>query len=139
FVVEPWLTAGEQVNAWSWCFAAFALVCAFVAWLTPRATANAVSEEAQPVAARDFVRWLGLSTTGSVMLLAVTNHLTQNVASVPFLWVVPLALYLVTFILAFDHPRWYSRALFIALLLGLLPAMAYYVQSLGHKVAAPIY
>ena len=46
---------------------------------------------------------------GSVMLLAVTNHITQNISSVPFLWVLPLALYLVSFILAFDHPRWYVR------------------------------
>ena len=62
---------------------------------------------------------------GSVMLLAVTNHLTQNISSVPFLWVLPLALYLVTFILAFDHPRWYLRPLFIGALALLLPLMAW--------------
>jgi hypothetical protein len=76
---------------------------------------------------------------GSVMLLAVTNHITQNVSSVPFLWVLPLALYLITFILAFDHPRWYLRPLFLALLLALLPAMAYYIPSLDLRVAAPLY
>jgi hypothetical protein len=76
---------------------------------------------------------------GSVMLLAVTNHITQNISSVPFLWVLPLALYLITFILAFDHPRWYVRPLFVALLVILLPAMAYYVPSLALKVAAPVY
>jgi hypothetical protein len=51
------------------------------------------------------LQWLALSAMGSVMLLAVSNHITQNISSVPFLWVLPLALYLVTFILAFDHPR----------------------------------
>src|SRR3982751_5626921 len=76
---------------------------------------------------------------GSVMLLAVTNHITQNVSSVPFLWVLPLALYLITFILAFDHPRWYLRPVFLALLLVLLPAMAYYIPSLDLRMAAPIY
>ena len=76
---------------------------------------------------------------GSVMLLAVTNHITQNISSVPFLWVLPLALYLVTFILAFDHPRWYVRPLFIASMLVLVPAMAYYVPSLELRVAAPLY
>ena len=60
------------------------------------------------------VLWLALAAMGSVMLLAVTNHITQNIASVPFLWVLPLALYLVTFILAFDHPRWYVRPLFVS-------------------------
>jgi hypothetical protein len=73
------------------------------------------------------------------MLLAVTNHVTQNISSVPFLWVLPLALYLVTFILVFDHPRWYVRPLFVALMVVLLPLMAYYVPSLDLKVAAPLY
>ena len=76
------------------------------------------------VAMRDQLLWLALSAMGSVMLLAVTNHITQNISSVPFLWVLPLALYLVTFILAFDHPRWYVRPLFVASLLVLVPAMA---------------
>ena len=47
------------------------------------------------------------------MLLAITTHITQNVASVPFLWVLPLSLYLVTFILCFDGQGWYRRALFL--------------------------
>ena len=46
---------------------------------------------------------------GSVALLATTNHVCQDVAVIPFLWVIPLALYLVTFIIAFDHERWYRR------------------------------
>ena len=49
----------------------------------------------------------------------------QNISSVPFLWVLPLALYLVTFILAFDHPRWYVRPLFMGLLAVLLPTMGW--------------
>jgi hypothetical protein len=88
---------------------------------------------------KDQLLWLALSAMGSVMLLAVTNHITQNISSVPFLWVLPLALYLFTFILAFDHPRWYLRPLFLALLLVMLPAMAWYVQSLDLRVAAPLY
>ena len=58
--------------------------------------------------------WLALAAMASVMLLAVTNHVTQNIASVPFLWVLPLSIYLASFILTFDHPRWYQRGLFIA-------------------------
>ena len=73
------------------------------------------------------------------MLLAVTNHITQNISGVPFLWVLPLALYLISFTLAFDHPRWYARRTFVAGLVVLLPMMAFYVPSLDLKVAAPLY
>ncbi|HJV11772.1 MAG TPA: fused MFS/spermidine synthase, partial [Burkholderiales bacterium] len=76
---------------------------------------------------------------GSVMLLAVTNHVTQNIASVPFLWVLPLALYLVSFILAFDHPRWYIRPVFIGALVALVPLMAFTIPSLDLHSAAPLY
>jgi len=80
-----------------------------------------------------------LSAMGSVMLLAVTNHVTQNISSVPFLWVLPLALYLVSFILAFDHPRWYIRPAFIGALVVLVPLMAYAIPSLDLELAAPLY
>ena len=73
------------------------------------------------------------------MLLAVTNHVTQNISSVPFLWVLPLALYLLTFILAFDHPRWYRRAPFVVALGLLTPWMAYEIASLKLSVAVPLY
>src|SRR3954462_6756200 len=92
-----------------------------------------------PLALGVLLRWLALSAMGSVMLLAVTNHVTQNISSVPFLRVLPLALYLVTFILAFDHPRWYFRPLFVAAMLALVPAMAYYIPSLDLRLAAPLY
>ena len=85
------------------------------------------------------LRWLLLAAMGSVMLLAVTNHVTQNVASVPFLWVLPLSLYLMTFILAFDHPRWYRRRLFVAAMALAVPAMAWLIPSLDLKLAAPVF
>ncbi len=62
----------------------------------------------------DRLRWLALPACASLMLLAVTNHLCQDVAVVPFLWVVPLALYLLSFIITFDHSRWYVRWLWAA-------------------------
>ena len=125
FVVEPWLTAREQVNVWSWLFVAFAAVCAFVAWRTPQAAPVQAAAPAAPMAARDYMRWLALSATGSVMLLAVTNHLTQNVASVPLLWLVPLTLYLATFIVAFEGKGWYQPRLLWPLVLIALIAMAW--------------
>jgi hypothetical protein len=53
--------------------------------------------------------WLGLAALASMSLLAITNHLSQDIAVVPFMWVIPLSLYLLSFIICFDNERWYSR------------------------------
>jgi SAM-dependent methyltransferase len=132
FVVEPWLTAREQVDVWSWLFVAFAALCAWVAWRTPRSIVVHEAESAAPLATRDYVRWLALSATGSVMLLAVTNHLTQNVASVPLLWLVPLTLYLATFIIAFEGKGWYQPRLLWPLVLIGLVAMAWLLVDVDY-------
>ena len=60
---------------------------------------------------RQRLLWVGLPALASLMLLATTNHVCQNVAVIPFLWVVPLSLYLISFIVCFDHERWYRRGL----------------------------
>ena len=138
---EPAFDLGQLVRGWSMVFAAFAGLGALTAWLSMDGTGSAPRERvaAERPSTVDQWQWLALSTMGSVMLLAVTNHITQNISSVPFLWVLPLALYLISFILAFDHPRWYARRVFVAALIVLLPAMAYYVPSLNLRIAAPLY
>lgn len=118
-VIEPFFAGREQVAAWSWLFAAFALACGVAAWLTPRAT-TAAEEAGAAQGPLPWVLWLSLSAAGSVMLLAVTNHLTQNVAAVPMLWLAPLTLYLLTFILAFEgrgayRPAWMWSCILVAL------------------------
>jgi hypothetical protein len=125
---------------WSFLFAGFVLLCAVTAWLS----LNGFEREARAVSTaalslRTQLEWLALAAMGSVMLLAVSNHITQNISSVPFLWVLPLALYLVSFILAFDHPRWYVRPLFIGALVVLAPVMAYAIPSLDLAKAAPLF
>jgi hypothetical protein len=65
--------------------------------------------------ASEQLLWLAASALGSVLLLSITNHLTQNVASIPFLWVLPLSIYLASFILTFDGKGWYQRAWFVPL------------------------
>ena len=60
-----------------------------------------------------------------MLLLAVTNHITQNVAAVPLLWIVPLSLYLLTFILCFDGRGWYKREIILAMLAAALGVMAW--------------
>jgi hypothetical protein len=126
--------------AWSFLYAGFVVLCAVVAFMSGNGSRQEIHSEptTRPTTSIQLL-WLALSAMGSVMLLAVTNHITQNIASVPFLWVLPLALYLVTFILAFDHPRWYVRPVLVPLLVVMLPVMAWYVPSLDLHVAVPLY
>ena len=126
FLVEPVFSAGEQVRAWSWLFAAFALACAALAWRAPRHALAPKPESQKPRNERRPVGiWLVLSATGSVLLLSVTNHLTQNVASVPLLWIAPLTLYLASFIVAFEGRGWYRPEILWVFLLAWLAGMAW--------------
>jgi spermidine synthase len=144
---EPWFTLPQLGWGWSALYAAFVALCAATGVLALRAAGNGAGEATSHGAARATappslatqLLWLVLSAMGSVMLLAVTNHVTQNIASVPFLWVIPLSLYLLTFILCFDHPRWYARPLVIALLVPGVPWMAYLIASLELKLAVATY
>ncbi len=150
FLLEPWFGLEELGWAWSTLYAAFVVVCAATAWASMRAAIDAAGEgQAVPPtisrrvaaapAAATLLTWLALAAMGSVMLLAVTNHVTQNIASVPFLWVLPLSIYLLTFILTFDHPRWYKRWFFVLALAGLIPWMAWLIPSLELKLAATVF
>lgn len=146
---EPWLDLSALGWGWSFIYAGFIVVCAATGWISlkaardnpmPAATRHDMAQAA--ATAPSFgtqIHWLSLSAMGSVMLLAISNHITQNIASVPFMWVVPLSLYLITFILCFDHPRWYVRWLYIGLLIPGLPLMAWKIPSLSLSVAAPLY
>ncbi|HTM61322.1 MAG TPA: fused MFS/spermidine synthase [Burkholderiales bacterium] len=138
---EPAFDLKQLGWSWSFVYGGFAVLCGAVGLMSANGAPQRteLANRSTPVPLSDQLLWLGLAAMGSVMLLAVTNHITQNISSVPFLWVLPLALYLITFILAFDHPRWYVRPLFVVALLILVPAMAYYVPSLDLRVAAPLY
>jgi len=139
FVVEPFLAAHEQVKLWSWLFAAFALLCAVVAWRTPRGeAARDAAPVAAPVAKAQVGLWLALSATGSVLLLATTNHLTQNVASIPLLWLAPLTLYLLTFIIAFEGRNWYRPQLAWPLVLAWLAGMAWLLVDSDYHYNLPL-
>ena len=131
---EPAFDLKTLAWAWSFLFAAFALLCAGTAWLSINGfdTEAKAAAPVDPVPLKNQLQWLALAAMGSVMLLAVTNHVTQNISSVPFLWVLPLALYLTSFILAFDHPRWYIRPAFVGALVVLVPA-----DGLRHPFARP--
>ena len=133
FVVEPMLSLRAQAALWAWGYTIFALCTAYGAFRTMRLNGTPVDHATAPGAfkARPLVKgegrprvsvrvfWVALSTCGSVMLLATTNQISQEVSVTPFLWVLPLALYLLSFILCFSSRRWYSRMGYtVALLIG---------------------
>jgi hypothetical protein len=135
FLVEPRLASRQQAFSWSGAYVAFALMCAFTAWVSRGVRADTPTEEAT---ARDsgerprvwqLLFWVLLATCASVLLVSVTNHMSQNVAPIPLLWVLPLAIYLLTFIFAFESDRIYRRWLFIPLLAPALAGMAYMIYA----------
>src|SRR5438874_841302 len=109
FIVEPRLSLRVQAQVWSWAYGGFALAgaaCAAASWgRTPRVE---VGPAASPTPSEQLL-WLGLAACPSIMLLATTNQLCQDVGVVPFLWILPLGLYLLSFVVCFENPRWYSR------------------------------
>jgi hypothetical protein len=129
FYFETQFTRQAQAQFWSWGLAFYALCAGFCAWRVWRmpsapvaANVSAVQEDAPKPTGGQRALWIGLPACASVLLLAVTNKMCQDVAVIPFLWVVPLGLYLVTFIISFDSPRWYSRFYYTLALLGALIA-----------------
>jgi SAM-dependent methyltransferase len=113
-VVEPFLGNREQVFWWSALFAVFAVLCAGLSWSvsSPRQVEEAREADGPAPGRGDVLLWLALSATGSAILLAITNHVTQNVAAIPLLWLAPLTLYLLTFIVAFEGGHLFGRELY---------------------------
>jgi small basic protein/SAM-dependent methyltransferase len=119
FVFEPWLPTRVQALGWSGAFVVFALACAALAFRSrtvPAGIPVAADGDAPPPRLAEYALWAGLAAAASILLLAFTSHLSQNVAPIPFLWVLPLALYLLSFILCFEGRNWYSRKHYLPLL-----------------------
>lgn len=122
-LVEPWMPLGTQTLSWSVAFSVFALLCGGLAATLfrsgqPRPTPSATK-------APGWALWLALPACGSVMLLATTNKICQDVAVIPFLWILPLGLYLLSFIIAFGDTRWYDRRVWTTLLIPSLAGSVY--------------
>ncbi|WP_151638000.1 spermidine synthase [Noviherbaspirillum aerium] len=153
FLVEPSAALLTQARLWSGLYLLFLLLCAASAMGFARGAAPGIdagnnskgsdaSDEAPP-RLRDYLTWLALSAMGSWTLLAVTSHITQNIAPVPFLWLLPLTLYLLSFILCFESDRWYRRAIYIAPTAVVVAFCAYALQhaelGLNLRLAVPLY
>jgi spermidine synthase len=127
--IEPRLPLSRQALLWSFGYAAFAVACAFAAWKSRggiEIPAPSVTDAPSP----GFVLrclWIGFAACASILLMAVSSHLTQNVAPIPLLWVAPLSLYLLSFILCFESDRIYNRKVFLPLLV-----LSLYLLSKGN-------
>jgi spermidine synthase len=123
-LIEPLLELPRQAWLWSAGFVLYVLVVGWCAVWGLRgarmrqtglpAASGASALGAAAAAAPSWLRraaWVALPALGSLMLLATTNHVCQDVAVVPFLWVIPLGLYLLSFVICFDRERWYRRGL----------------------------
>jgi hypothetical protein len=125
---EPVFTTRQQAAIWSMAYGGFILLCGFTAFRSGSAPAmerEAEAGDARRPGPRLYAMWLLLPACASALLLAVTSQLTQNVAAIPLLWVLPLSVYLLSFILCFESAGWYRRHPFLALLGVALASMAY--------------
>lgn len=121
---EPAWTRAQQAWAWSGAFVLFALLCGWCAWGVFRAetarpsSAPEEASEAEPIPrppVTHVLLWVALTACASALLMAVTNAVCYDLAAIPLFWVVPLSIYLLSFVLCFDSPRQYRRTLYLAL------------------------
>lgn len=136
FVLEPYLPLAQQRWYWALGFVLFVFGLLLLLWQL------LASKQAEPVTkvavaplslqGQPWWYWLGLSGCGVVLLLAVTQQLTQNVPPVPFLWIVPLALYLLSFTLVFNRDSWYQRNIWLYLF-AISLVMALLLYYLGRQ------
>jgi len=147
FLLEPWVATRLQAWGWSVGYVVFVLLSGFAARSSlrdpgaptmPAAVPAGEGEDSglRPTVARQLL-WCALAATSSALLLAVTSHITQNIAAVPLLWIVPLSLYLISFILCFDGMGWYRREVFLAMLAAALGVMGWTLADprLTHELA----
>ena len=141
-LIEPQLTLRAQGWAWSGGFILFALLVGWSALRAQRVDNPADRQPLSPLAKAEkpsaalMSLWAILGAIPSVFLLAVTNHITQEVAVIPFLWIIPLALYLLSFILTFSGGVWIQRRLY-ALLFAITSVAA--LWALGNAATLSVF
>ncbi len=127
-LIEPRLTMSQQSAWWSAGFAIFAVLCGAIAWQGRR---QEIARESTPVVASTPAPfWFLLAMGGGMMLTAVTNHMSANIAAIPLLWVPPLALYLLSLILAFEGAWTPLRSSMLRLVLVVVASMAYMLRDI---------
>ncbi|MEW6991460.1 spermidine synthase [Colwelliaceae bacterium 6441] len=131
FAIEPFFTSGQQSFYWSAMYFVYvAMMLLLLVNLTKSALMRSIKIQVDAKQGQDYqhdklvthkytpwmpLLWLGFSTLGVILLVSSTNAMTQNIPPVPFLWVLPLCLYLLSFIISFHSPKWYVRWYWFAL------------------------
>ena len=144
-LVEPHMTLAMQRDYWAAGFAVFAAVCGWLAIASKRnrihGVAHALPEddrlETRPIpqeGRRQMWMWFLLPMGAAMQLTAVTSHLSQDIAAIPLLWILPLATYLVTFILAFEMPQLYRRWVVSRMLVVMLASLGYALSRLDTRL-----
>jgi hypothetical protein len=130
-LIEPHWSLATQRAAWGCGFGLYSVLCALLAWQVRASSppAPTTPATARRSSNRSRLLWFLLPAVGAMQLCAVTSHLSLNVAAIPLLWILPLAVYLLTFIVAFDAPRLYRRWLVIRLLAVFLAGLAYILSK----------
>jgi len=162
-VFEPTMRISTQASTWSAAYLIFAALCLASAVRIRRPTVDPTlgerlgvsppretsttdqkrslskKELKQPFTTQPLAigKWFILSMVASTMLLAETNEVCQDVAVIPFLWVIPLSLYLLSFILCFESDRWYRRNWYALSTAGLVLAVCW-LQSFGLRIFLPL-
>jgi len=160
-LVEPYFSLRVQTLAWSAGFLIFVVVCGAISFSKNLITsskqitelehsvpeqnvqpAGPVEDSGLPPTPREQTLWLLMAACGALLLSAVTNHLSQNIAAIPLLWILPLTIYLLTFVIAFNgglYFRW-PTVCFLAVALGLV---AYRIIDLDKqtpiKISIPLF
>jgi hypothetical protein len=147
-IIEPNFALRSQVVIWDTGFCIFAALCGALALqqrrhsAAPRIPGKAPALE-YPVQSRTSLLWILLPASASMLLCAVTNHLGENIASIPLLWIVPLAAYLLSFIVAFTSDRAWPNFLSVRMLALTLAIFAYLLYTsraaLPLQVSIPVY
>jgi hypothetical protein len=148
--IEPYLSLGVQRKAWACGFGVYVVLCSAIAWRwrgsgAGRAEHGGSGESgtgAEPPRAglraglRAKLLWFLLPAGAAIQLCAVTSHLSQNIAAIPLLWVLPLGIYLLTFIVAFEAPPLRYMGLVMRVLVVLLAALGWMLSKTD--VSVPI-
>ncbi len=136
--VETLLDTRAQRLWWSGLYVVFAAVCGVAAYeaAAGQGPAPPVSPQKSPIGRKGM--WFALSACGAMLLLSVTNHIDENVAAVPLLWVLPLAVYLLSFVATFGTTRIYRRSLWLRLLAFSLGVLGYAIYNINTVEAIQI-
>ncbi len=135
FLIEPALGVKTQTLVWSFGFVVFAFLAVATGFRFFRSNPETEVKDSSEDSAtaklriRDVALWIAFAATGSLLLLSLTNQICQDVAVVPFFWVIPLSLYLLTFVISFDHARWYKRTVWIPLALVAIGGVVYLINQ----------